>query len=144
MNKKAWLGLTLAMVSQLAVGAECRVNGKWYPYSSPECSGVPGETSGTPAVSSRASDPQAGKITWQGERAGALKFCQGKYPDNYTMQQGCMINEERGVLAFQGDFGMPPEKASKAKSQCRQKYDSWSLRQGCMLNESSSYKKLYK
>lgn len=126
------------LLSNQALGAECNVNGVWYPYSSPQCS--------SPQPAPAPSQPRAAPRgdTWSAEKPKAIARCQARHPDSFSLQGGCLSNEERGFKEMQGDYGMPPDVATKANARCSARHDSWSLRNGCMSNESRSYQRLYK
>lgn len=133
------LAFMAILLANQAFGAECRVDGVWYPYNSPQCS------SSSPPAPSRARPVAAPRgDTWSAEKPKAITRCQARHPDSFSLQNGCLSNEERGFQAMQRDYDLPPEVASKAKARCTARHDSWSLRNGCMSNESRSYQKLYK
>ena len=132
-----------ALFSLEAFGAECNVNGKWYPYSSPQCSGS------APKPPEAASRQAPAGITlpgyeaaWSGLRSAALARCAKLYDSNY-LQEVCLKNEEKGYLALKSNYNMPSKEAIEAKSRRAKNFDSWYLRDVCMTNESTSYQKLY-
>lgn len=142
MIKQGIVTMLAMMIGHQAMGLDCQVNGKWYDYTAPECADKPAS-----ALRNRPREVKADaqvRRSWDQERPEALRRCQNRYPDNFTMQNGCLTNEERGFNSWSGDFGMPPDVAAKAKARCEQRQSTWFLRQGCMVNESNSYAKLYK
>ena len=142
MNALPVIGACLLVLADPVLAAECKVNGQWYPYSSPMCSGTPK----TPSTPTRPAPNESRVVvvpaSWSDHRPAALAYCQGKY-DSYTMQNGCLIMEEKGFKAMQGTYGMPASVAQTAKARCLDKYQNWSMRNGCMLMESKSYLKLH-
>ncbi|MFZ1538875.1 MAG: hypothetical protein WAT23_16020 [Chromatiaceae bacterium] len=142
MNKYSQAVIFGLLLSNQVFGAECKVDGVWYDYASPQCSGKP-----VPRVEPRkapAGAPRNESVRWEVEKPAALARCRESYPDNFSMQNGCMVIEESGVKSWQTDFGMPADLASQAKAKCMKQYPSWAMRRGCMIVESTSYKKLYK
>ena len=133
-----------ALFSLEAFAAECNVNGKWYPYSSPQCSGSAPKPQDAPSRQAQVGiTPPGYESAWSGLRSAALARCAKLYDSNY-LQEVCLKNEEKGYLALKSNYDMPSKEAIAAKSRCAKSYDSWYLRDVCMKNESGSYQKLYK
>ena len=138
------LAFLVVLLSNQAIGAECNVNGKWYPYSSPQCSGSAPKPSAPPSRPEPAGNAfPSYEAVWPGLRPAALARCAKLY-DSIYLQEVCLKNEENGYLALKSNYDMPSKEAIAAKSRCAKSYESWYLRDVCMKNESGSYQKLYK
>lgn len=142
-KSKRLVFVIFAIFSLEAFAAECNVNGKWYPYSSPQCSGSAPNPPAAPSRSAPAGITLPGyEAAWPGLRTAALARCAKLYDSNY-LQEVCLKNEEKGYLALKSNYNMPSKDAIEAKSRCAKNFDSWYLRDVCMNNESTSYQKLY-
>lgn len=133
----------LAMGATLVAGqtqaAECKVGDRWYPYSSPMCSGQKAAPQAAPAPVTNINDYPS---LWPGLKKFALERC-AKLHDSLFLQEVCLENERKGYLALESNYGMPSQEAMKAKARCAKLHTSWYLRDVCMQNESKSYQKLY-
>lgn len=50
---KAYIAATVLLITpSIALSAECKVGGEWFPYDSPECQGEPAEADTSPQVGS--------------------------------------------------------------------------------------------
>jgi hypothetical protein len=76
--------------------------------------------------------------SWSTEKAAAAQRC-AKTFDQYQLQAVCMKNEKKGYDQMQGDFGLPPSIAEKAKFRCSRTFDKFQLQAVCMKNEKKGY-----
>ena len=84
-------------------------------------------------------DINAGRVTWSSARKQASERCKKRH-ESYSLQAGCMRNEERGFKTMQGNSGMPSDIALSAKKRCSSRHESFALQAGCMRNEERGYK----
>jgi hypothetical protein len=78
---------------------------------------------------------------WTTEKAGAAERCRKSF-DDFQLQALCMDNERDGYDKMQGNFGMPPDVAYKAKVRCAKSFDDFQLQALCMQNEKEGYDKM--
>jgi hypothetical protein len=71
----------------------------------------------------------------------SLAECKKTFED-YQLQKICMQNEKEGYRKMQGNFGMPPNIAYKAKERCARVFPTFQLQAVCMENESNGYEKM--
>jgi hypothetical protein len=146
-NKYMFICLFLTS-STVFAGAECKVNGQWYPYQSAECTGQKGAGVGqgtgqeTPKPTKQMTQLPSYEDAWKGQRPAALERC-AKEHDSLFLQDVCLKNEEKGYMALKSNYNMPSKEAIAAKARCAKTHMSWFLRDVCMKNESKSYQNLY-
>lgn len=132
--------IPIALLSQAANAAQCQgPDGKWYDYSSPQCS--TGRAVTDTAAPQRATSHRA--ESWDDAMPDAKSRCAARY-DSYTLINICMRNERKGFALFHGsDYGMPHSAAAGAKSRCAKRYPDYTLRNICMRNESQGFAKVF-
>jgi hypothetical protein len=79
---------------------------------------------------------------WSVVKGQSVEKCAATFQD-YQMQAVCMDNEKAGYSEMQGDYGIPHDKASKAKERCEQVFPGlFQLQSVCMKNEKVGYDKM--
>src|SRR5829696_6248781 len=58
---------------------------------------------------------------WASVKSDAAKKCAEIFPQ-YQLQPVCMENEKQGYDRMQGNFGLPPDVADKAKIRCAETF----------------------
>ena len=139
-KRNSFVLIILMFSNGISANTYCKVDGSWFPYTSPECSTKqappPVDKSSPAPISAQASN------SWAGARPDALTLCTKRH-DDLALVDGCLRNEELGFQEFKTDYDLPSKDAARSKARCAARHDSWALRAGCMRNESKSYQRLY-